>query len=467
MRKYSSTIPAMTLGAQLTAGATSITLSSGSWPTITSPDTLTLVIRPGTEFEEIVYVTAHTSGSTTATILRGQESTADITHPSLAVVKHMITGLDLQEAHNHMNASSYATNNSVAVHGIGSGEGTIVGTDKTQTLKNKTINISDNNQIGGLTVSNVSGIAGTYAPLASPNFTGTPTISGTAIATTASAPASHTHGSVTNDGKIGTTGNLVVTTGTNGTLTALAAGSAGQFLAYNGAWATPTVSGGVSSITGTANQISASASTGAVTLSLPSTVNLTNISLSGNITANSLTISPTELSFLDGVTSNIQTQLNAISAPLWYRRTSDVTGIGSIATNMFATSPSLDANSWYYFKIYSLVTASGASPTTHQVTLSFSSTPQSISANSSLNGTNHNFAAHINSTSATSVTATVSYSGDGLLEIEGFFQTNSTTGGTFAPKLSAASGSLTVKTGSHIQVQKLSSSSASINGTWT
>jgi len=39
------------------------------------------------------------------------------------------------------------------------------------------------------------------------------------------------------------------------------------------------------------------------------------LALTGNVTANSATISPTELSYLDGVTSNIQTQLgNAITA---------------------------------------------------------------------------------------------------------------------------------------------------------
>lgn len=41
---------------------------------------------------------------------------------------------------------------------------------------------------------------------------------------------------------------------------------------------------------------------------------VTNMSLSGNVTANSATITPTELSYLDGVTANLQTQLNTISA---------------------------------------------------------------------------------------------------------------------------------------------------------
>ena len=52
-------------------------------------------------------------------------------------------------------------------------------------------------------------------------------------------PTSHTHGSITNDGKIGTTPNLIVQTGAGGTLTAKAAGTTAQFLRGDGSWATP------------------------------------------------------------------------------------------------------------------------------------------------------------------------------------------------------------------------------------
>lgn len=53
--------------------------------------------------------------------------------------------------------------------------------------------------------------------------------------------ATHTHGNITSDGKIGTTADLIVKTTTGGALTALAAGTAGQFLSYNGTWAIPTI----------------------------------------------------------------------------------------------------------------------------------------------------------------------------------------------------------------------------------
>lgn len=52
-------------------------------------------------------------------------------------------------------------------------------------------------------------------------------------------PTSHTHGNITNDGKIGTTTGLMIKTTTGGALTALAQGSAGQFLQHDGTWGTP------------------------------------------------------------------------------------------------------------------------------------------------------------------------------------------------------------------------------------
>jgi len=67
-------------------------------------------------------------------------------------------------------------------------------------------------------------------------------------------PTSHTHGNVTDDGKIGTTAGLPVKTGTAGALVALALGTAGQVLAVNtGAtdveWITPSGGGGGSTVT--------------------------------------------------------------------------------------------------------------------------------------------------------------------------------------------------------------------------
>jgi len=54
----------------------------------------------------------------------------------------------------------------------------------------------------------------------------------------------HVHGDITNDGKIGTTEDLVIVTGASGVLTAKTAGTSAQFLRGDGSWAEP-ASGGL------------------------------------------------------------------------------------------------------------------------------------------------------------------------------------------------------------------------------
>jgi hypothetical protein len=78
--------------------ANPITLSSNvvttaSWPSapanmpnVASPDILKLSVEPSTPNEEILYVTAYTSGATSATVTRAQEGSTARTHPATAWV---------------------------------------------------------------------------------------------------------------------------------------------------------------------------------------------------------------------------------------------------------------------------------------------------------------------------------------------------------------------------------------------
>ena len=75
--------------------------------------------------------------------------------------------------------------------------------------------------------------------------------------------------------------------------TALSPGTNGHILTLSGGYPTWAAAGGVTSITGTANQITASASTGAVTLSLPATItgltSVTSTGFTGALTGNAST----------------------------------------------------------------------------------------------------------------------------------------------------------------------------------
>jgi hypothetical protein len=143
-RQYRSTVDAKTLSAEINNSIASMTLNNIT--TLPSTYPYTLVIDPDTPSEEIVTVTANVGGNTLS-ITRGQDGTSAQAHNSAAVVKHMITARDLQDAQNHIEATTggYTITNDGEgnttndLHGIAAGEGAVVGTLKTQTLTNKTL----------------------------------------------------------------------------------------------------------------------------------------------------------------------------------------------------------------------------------------------------------------------------------------------------------------------------------------
>lgn len=117
VRKYSSRAQQSTLASAITSTASSMTLVSGGGAkvmggkTLTGSETYTLVIDPDTSLEEIVDVTVYSSGDT-LTITRGIENSGTgVAHSAGAVVRHMVVGRDLQEANTH-------SENTTTAHGL-------------------------------------------------------------------------------------------------------------------------------------------------------------------------------------------------------------------------------------------------------------------------------------------------------------------------------------------------------------
>jgi hypothetical protein len=137
VRRYSSISQETSLTSALNATATTMVVNSAAVLGNITPgsgERFTLVIDPDTALEEIVYATSPSSpSSTTITIIRGVDGTgtegvSGVAHSAGAKVRHMAIGVDFREANNHIEATTG--------HGA---TGAVVGTTNTQTLTNKTL----------------------------------------------------------------------------------------------------------------------------------------------------------------------------------------------------------------------------------------------------------------------------------------------------------------------------------------
>ena len=145
-RYYSATAVETTITAAIPSASqgdsyTSFVVASTSGFAASFP--YTLLVDPDTNKEEVITVTAGTG--TTLTVTRGQDSTQAVAHSAGATVRHAVSAREFRELQTHIAArgfdadSAIMTNIETHVHGLGSGDGSVVGTAKAQTLSNKTL----------------------------------------------------------------------------------------------------------------------------------------------------------------------------------------------------------------------------------------------------------------------------------------------------------------------------------------
>jgi hypothetical protein len=153
-RQYSSTVAVKTLATAMDASVATMVLNNTTSVPLAYP--FTMVIDPDTAYEEIVTVTAAPTGYSYP-VTRGADGTTATSHLAGSSVKHMVTARDLQEAQDHIYAST-------GVHGMVILDGDVVGTAKTQELTNKTLGNTNNIKAGSTLTNNGTISGGTINP---------------------------------------------------------------------------------------------------------------------------------------------------------------------------------------------------------------------------------------------------------------------------------------------------------------
>jgi len=300
-RKYSSRSQQTTLSAALTSSGTTATVVSGTsllgGVTISAGEIFTVVIDPDTALEEIVDVSAVSTN--TLTIVRGRDGSTGVAHSAGAAVRHMAIGRDYREANLHIEAAS-------GVHGV---TGSVVGTTDTQVLTNKDLT-SATNTLSTSVVTLTGSQTLTNKTLTSPTITGTGAIAGTFT------------GNLTGNVTGNVSGSAGSATGNAATATALATGRTFQLtgdVEASGVTFDGTGNVSLTTVIGTGAIVNADVNSSAQIAY--SKTNLTNSIVDADVNASaaiawtkiapSSTVSATELGYLDGVTSAVQTQLDS------------------------------------------------------------------------------------------------------------------------------------------------------------
>lgn len=172
-REYTAGLPT-TLANAFNSGDPTFTVTlATNWPTSTDYDFF-VTIDAGTAQEERVLCSAR--AGTTVTVAasgRGKDGTGEKNHAQGATVWPSWSAQDADESNAHIESTGYASF-SKSVHGLGSGDGVVVGTSKAQTLTGKTISSADNTMtIAQSAVTNLVSDLAAKAPIANPTFTGT------------------------------------------------------------------------------------------------------------------------------------------------------------------------------------------------------------------------------------------------------------------------------------------------------
>jgi hypothetical protein len=186
-RNFSATAIETTLVNSISSAATNDTTTSVSVVSTSGYPAapFTLILAPDTNKEEVVTCTV--INGTTLSIVRGQDQTQAVSHTAGTSVRHGVSGRDFKEEQTHIAARGYDLDSGILsnaqqthVHGLVSGDGSVVGSDQSVTLTRKTLTTP---------VINGATLTGTITSTASIVVSGAGTITGLSSASMSSSSA--------------------------------------------------------------------------------------------------------------------------------------------------------------------------------------------------------------------------------------------------------------------------------------
>jgi hypothetical protein len=175
-RNFSATAIETTLVNSISSAATGDTTTSVSVVSVSGYPSVpfTLILAPDTNKEEVV--TCISVVGTTLQIIRGQDGTLAVSHTAGTAVRHGVSGRDFKEEQTHIAARGYDADTGILsnagqthVHGLETGDGSVVGSTQSVTLTRKTLTTP---------VINGATLTGTVSSTASIVVSGAGTITG-------------------------------------------------------------------------------------------------------------------------------------------------------------------------------------------------------------------------------------------------------------------------------------------------
>jgi hypothetical protein len=187
-RNFSATAIETTLVNSISSAATGDTTTSVSVVSVSGYPSVpfTLILAPDTNKEEVV--TCISVVGTTLQIIRGQDGTLAVSHTAGTAVRHGVSGRDFKEEQTHIAARGYDADTGILsnagqthVHGLETGDGSVVGSTQAVTLTRKTLTTPT---VNGATITGT--VTASTATFGSPTLT-TPTVNGATLTGTVTA----------------------------------------------------------------------------------------------------------------------------------------------------------------------------------------------------------------------------------------------------------------------------------------